>query len=531
MTILTPVFWGFLLTLLFVYYNVPKQYGWVSLLAASMVFYCWNGNYKALFYLLATASTTWLAALLIDRISQWTREYLRLNTELDAAEKKAFRERSRRSKKTVFLLTLCANLSVLCVVKYSAFAAENLVKVWNSLNRAEISSPEWNFLVPLGISFYTFQSLGYLIDVYQGKYRAEPNFAKHLLFVSWFPQIIQGPIGRCDQLASQLTEARSFDYGNLKRGAVRMLWGYMKKLVIADRLAPLVAAVCKEPDAYDGGMVALAVLLYTIQLYADFSGGIDIVGGASELFGVRLTPNFQRPYFASSLGDFWRRWHISLGAWMRDYVFYPLAMSKKMLWVSQRLKKYSRTAARAFPAAVGNVVIFLLVGLWHGAQWRYIFWGLYNGVILACAAFLEPAFRRFHEKRPALKTNPAWRGFCILRTFAIVYVGNYFDCFAQIADVFRMLKRSLLDVHPSAVTLEALSELGLGQRELVILAAAVLLLTLVSCAQERGVQVRQWLDRRPAAVRWLLLYALIFFVIAFAAMGTSATEGFLYEIF
>ncbi len=257
MSFLSPSFFVFILICLFIYYLIPKRFQWYILLIASLLFYCWGGRYKAIVYLLCTAFSTWLAALMIDALSGWVSEYFRLNKELSKSERKVVSEKSKRTKKIIFLCGMVLNILILCIIKYTNFAIKNIAQLWSIFTVSEVSTPVLSFLVPLGISFYTFQSLGYLIDVYWGKYRAEKNFAKYLLFVSYFPQIVQGPIGRYDQLAAQLTKQNQFQYENLKHGAILMLWGYMKKLVIADRIAPLVATVCKSPGEYDGSVIVL----------------------------------------------------------------------------------------------------------------------------------------------------------------------------------------------------------------------------------------------------------------------------------
>lgn len=531
MSILSPAFFAFLTALLIVYYCSPKRYRWIALLLASLVFYCWGGRFKPLLYIGVTSFSTWLAALMMDRLNKWIKEYLRLNTQLEPKEKKAAKARCARNRKIIFLAVLILNLLILGVIKYTNFTLESLTGIWNALSGASAAPAKIDFLVPLGISYYTFQSIGYLIDIYQGKYDAESNYGKYALFVTYFPQIIQGPIGRYNHLGPQLTASNSFDPQNLKRGAILMLWGGMKKIVIANHLAPLVTEVCGNSANYDGSLILLATLSYCFQLYADFSGGIDMVRGASEMFGVKLAENFKRPYFAVSLGDFWRRWHISLGGWMRDYVFYPFAMSKRTMNLSKKIKVRNKYLAKAFPAIAGNVVVFLIVGLWHGAEWRFVLWGLYNGVLLGTTVLLEPLYDRFHSRFYGLKTSAIWHGFQIARTFLIVWIGNYFDCCQGIRDAFEMMRRSILDFHISALSIDTIQNLGVDHRGSLGLAIALPLLLIVSCAQERGVEVRKWLDQRYIAIRWILLYGLIFFTIAFAATGFDALEGFMYEIF
>ncbi len=531
MSLISPVFLLFLLTLIIVYYCCPAKYRWQILLLASLVFYCWGGEYQALLYLLTTAFTTWFAAVVISRISKYNTKYFQLDTGLNSEEKKALKANALREKQIVLFFTLILNLLILGIVKYANFTIKNFFQIWNLFGYSHTTIPTLKLLVPLGISFYTFQSLGYLIDVYRGQIKAEQSFARYLLFVSYFPQIIQGPIGRYDSLSQQLSVSHQFHYENLKHGAILMLWGYVKKLVIADRIAPFVIAVSKTPEKYDGSIIVVCVLFYSIQLYADFSGGIDIIRGISQMFGIHLTSNFKRPYFATSLGDFWRRWHISLGAWMRDYVFYPLATSKWVTKIAKSIKKSNKNLAKAFPAIIGNLLVFFIVGLWHGAEWKYIIWGIFNGTILAISILLEPFYSRFRETFPSLKINPLWHAFQIVRTFFIVWLGDFFDICSEIRMAFFMIKKAFFDFHISALKSGDVLSLGLGKQDYIILLLAVLLLFIISLFQENGVEIRRWLDHQCIFVRWLLLYALLFFFISFAVTGIDAMEGFMYAIF
>lgn len=531
MSLISPVFLLFLLTLIIIYYYSPTKCRWQILLLASLVFYCWGGEYQALLYLLTTAFTTWFAAIIIDRISMYSTKYFHLDTKLNSEEKKVLKANALREKQKVLFFTLILNLLILGIVKYADFVVKNFLQIWNWFDASSNTIPTLKLLIPLGISFYTFQSLGYLIDVYRGQTKAEQNFAKYLLFVSYFPQIVQGPIGRYDSLAPQLSAPHQFHYENLKHGAILMLWGYVKKMVIADRIAPFVITVSKTPEKYDGSIIVVCVLFYTIQLYADFSGGIDIISGASQMFGIHLTSNFKRPYFATSLGDFWRRWHISLGAWMRDYVFYPFVTSKWVIKIAKSIKRSNKNLAKAFPAMVGNFLVFFIVGLWHGAEWKYIIWGIFNGMILSISILLEPLYSRFREIFPFVKTNPLWHVFQIARTFFIVWIGDFFDICSEIGMAFFMMKKAFFDFHISMLKSGDILSLGLGKKDYIILLLAVLLLFIISLFQEKGIEIRRWLNHQCIVVRWLLLYILLFFFISFSVTGTDAMEGFMYAIF
>ena len=500
------------------YYGCPLRLRWMLLLVFSYGYYALCGA-RALPFLLLTTASTWAGALAIGRIAERSKADLRARkAELDAAGKKALKAAARRRQRAVLVAVLLLNFGVLALLKY----------VPPLLSAA--GKPSLELLLPLGISFYTFQSTGYLIDVYSGKTAPERNPARYALFVSFFPQLIQGPIGRYDQLAGQLTEPHRFDWTNIHRGLLLMLWGFFKKKVIADRALPLVSEVFGSQGAYGGAVIVVGVLFYSLQQYCDFSGGIDLVTGAAELMGIHLAPNFRRPYFAVSLGDFWRRWHISLGAWMRDYVFYPFALTKPMTRLSRAAKGVlGADVARALPAALGNILVFLLVGVWHGASMNYVLWGLYNGVILAASALLEPAYKHANERLGRLTRTRGFHVLRVLRTFLIVNIGWYFDRCARAADAFAMLGRTVSAPRLSQLTDGTLLTLGLKAGDYRILAVSTAILFAVSLLQERGVSIRTSVLRLPTPVRVLLLYGFMYFVLAAFAGAESA--GFIYAIF
>ena len=403
-----------------VYHLCPAKIRWVVLLLASYGFYA-SRSLAGLPFIWVTTGTTWLAALAIARIGESGKARLKA---AEKERKKAIRAAARRRQRAVMLAALLLNFGLLAVLKYT-----DDVRGW-------FGASPLGLLLPLGISFYTFQSMGYLLDVYNGKYAPQRNLARFALFVSFFPQLIQGPIGRYDQLEKQLENGGE---GDVPRAFLLMLWGLAKKMIVADRALPMVSAVFDAPGGtWGGAMAVVGVLAYSVQQYCDFSGGIDLVAGIAELFGIRMAENFRRPYFAVSLGDFWRRWHISLGAWMRDYVFYPFALSKPVSRLSKAAKgRFGAAFARALPAALGNILVFALVGVWHGATSNYILWGLYNGVILAVTALLEPRYKRLNERCARLTATRGFHAFRVLRTFVIVNIGWFFDRCATAGDAVR----------------------------------------------------------------------------------------------
>ena len=516
MSLFTLIAFAFLCAAL--YYLCPDRFKWMLLLLASYAYYAYCGA-NALPFILLTTLSTWAGALCIGRIGEQSKAVLKARrAELDSAGKKTLKAQAKRRQRAVFFAVLLLNFGVLALLKYTS-------PLLTAMGR-----PALNLLLPLGISFYTFQSMGYLIDVYNGKYAPQRNPAKFALFISFFPQLIQGPIARFDQLAAQLETPHRFDIANIERGALLMLWGFFKKKVIADRALPLVSAVFGRQEAYGGAVIVVAVLLYSLQQYCDFSGGIDLVTGIAELFGIRLAPNFRRPYFSVSLGDFWRRWHISLGAWMRDYVFYPFALTKPMTRLSRAAKGVlGADVARALPAALGNILVFLLVGVWHGASMNYVLWGLYNGVILAASALLEPAYKHANERLGRLTRTRGFHVLRVLRTFLIVNIGWYFDRCAHLSDAFPMLLRTFTQPMFSQLTDGTLLTLGITGAGFAILAASTVILFAVSAMQERGIGVRSYVLSRKLPVRWALLYAMILFVMLFYV--PNALTGFIYAAF
>ena len=513
------VLMGFSCVCAALYYICPHRLRWMLLLAVSYAYYAVCGA-AALPFMLLTTLSTWAGALFIGRIAQANKDALKAGrAALTAQQKKEMKAAAKKRQRIIFYAVLVINFGVLALLKYSdpvmgLFGAQPL-----------------GLLLPLGISFYTFQSMGYLIDVYNGKYAPEKNPAKFALFVSFFPQLIQGPIARFDQLGSQLLRPNRYDLKNIQSAALLMLWGFFKKKVVADRALPLVIEVFENQGAYGGAVIVLGVLFYSLQQYTDFSGGIDLVTGIAQLFGIQLAPNFKRPYFSVSLGDFWRRWHISLGGWMRDYVFYPFALTKPVSRLSKAAKeKFGTDFGRALPAALGNVLVFFLVGIWHGAQMNYVLWGLYNGLILAMSALLEPAYKRFNDANSALTASKGFYLFRVLRTFVIVNIGWYFDRCVRAGDAFVMLYKTAVEPRFAQLADGTLLRLGVSAKDYRILALSTVILFAVSLAQERGVRMREWVFGRRLALRWGILLAFAFFVIATFVYG-SGNAGFMYAAF
>lgn len=316
-----------------VYYLLPERRRWILLLLSSMLFYL-SASPKGLVYMLSTAGVSFLVAKRMQK--QQDAADAELKTLTDRTEKKERKARCRHEKKKTAAFGLLFSFGILAVLKYTNFFIWNLAPLFHTQWKAV------HFFVPMGISFYTFSIASYLFDVYYNKYRAEEHFFHYALYVSWFPALLQGPISRNNDLRHEFFEKEHpFDLKQTEFALQRILWGFFKKLVIADRAAQVVTYIYRDYAELPWYIIAFGLFMYSIELYGDFAGGMDVAIGVSELFGIKLKENFNQPYFSKSLAEFWRRWHITLGTWMKDYVFYPFAVSKTALNMGKRLGKKS----------------------------------------------------------------------------------------------------------------------------------------------------------------------------------------------
>ena len=510
-----------------VYFLFPlKKQKWTVLLVASYVFYLFAG-YKYVAFILFTTVSTYLFALWINRIGVKSKETLKLNKQTwDRDKKKKFKNSIKHRKRLVMALVLLVNFGILAFLKYYNFFAGSLNDVMGVFGIG-FSAPTLKLFLPLGISFYTFQSMGYIVDVYREKVAPEKNIAKLALFVSFFPQIIQGPISFYDQLAHQLYEPHKFDFTRFKYGMELILWGFFKKLIIADRAVVAINTVTADYAAYNGTTLTFTILLYALQLYADFSGGIDISRGVAQIFGIDMVDNFKRPYFAKSINDYWRRWHITLGAWLKNYLFYPLAMSNLFINASKKMKgtKFGSTKAGAhiakvLPTSIASLIVFLVVGIWHGANWKYVAFGIWNGGIIMISILLKPVFDWVLAKLKINAQSFAYGVFQMLRTFLVVLVGYVFDVAPNFAQAMNTFKLAFVD-QSFSVGWSQISELGLDKFDYAIIIFAMIVVFVASVIQERhsSTTIREMLDRKPFALRGLVIFAGLMLVLVFGIYG------------
>ena len=523
-------FIGFMAVLLLAYYLVPKKCQWPLLLAASYIFYFLAGA-GYLVYILVTTLTVYFAARMIDRNAGRQSDYLKEHkAELSKEEKKAYKEKQRKVRLRWMILCLLLNLGILAVVKYTNFFISNV----NGILKAFGGTAQFSFItlaLPMGISFYTFQAVGYLIDVYRGTVPAEKNPFRFALFVSFFPQLIQGPISRFGDLAKTLFEKHPFDSRTVCYGLQRVLWGYFKKLVVADRILAGVSTIIGDAGAYQGAYVLVGMLFYTCELYADFTGGIDITIGISQALGVTVQENFNLPYFSRSLKEYWRRWHISMCSWFRDYIFYPVSISRPMQKFTRFSKKhFGERVGRRLPMYLSSFTVWFATGIWHGASWNFIVWGLGNWAILMASEELEPLYERFHKRFGA--RGRLYAVFQMLRTFLLVCCLNIFDCYASLGDTFRAFGSMFTVPNWNVLWDGSLMGLGLTMLDYGILAGGVAVMFGVSLLKRTGGSVRERIGKRPYPLRFAVWYGLFLIVLLMGAYGIGYDASqFIYNQF
>ena len=517
MTYTSLGFAGFIIILFIIYYLSNRidngKYQWTVLLAGSCFFYIYN-SYLYSVFILFTIATIYLATKSIQAISDTTSKTVKENKGVwDSDTKKKYKKDQNSKMQRILILTLVLNFGILFLLKYFNALSGGLYSIMGLSGEA----PRIGLLLPLGISFYTFQSTGYLIDVYRGNAEAESNPLKLALFVSFFPQIVQGPIGAFDELHHQLIEPRSLKWTDFKYGMELVIWGLFKKMIVADRAVMIINTFTanggteKYPHEgpYGGTAVLFVAIIYAIQLYADFSGGIDVSRGVARIFGINLAQNFRQPYFATSLNDYWRRWHISLGAWMKKYVFYTLATSSTFLKMGKRLGM-----------GLASFIVFLLVGIWHGSNAKYLAFGIWNGAVIMIAILIEPELIKLREALH-IKAEALWyRVFQMARTFVLVLVGYYFDIATDLRDALSMLKRTITDQSIRVFASEWRS-LGMRKLEYLILIAGVMAIFYFSVRleQEKLETPSDLLERRSGLTQWIVITSAIILIILMGIYG------------
>lgn len=516
-------FLAFLLITVILYYILPRKHQWKLLLVASYIFYFFCGKWY-LPYIIATTVSAFIASHFMNRNLVREKEYIQnKKDELSKDERKAYKAAEKKKRLKMLIFTLVFNFGILGVLKYTGFTINNINSVIHIFDDStSLNIPK--LILPLGISFYTFQTMGYLIDVYREKTYYEKNIFKLALFVSFFPQLLQGPISRHSDMANELYCGHELKFENISAGALRVVYGYFKKLVIADTVMIAISTVIGTPDKYNGAYVLFLIFAYSAQIYADFTGGIDITIGIAEMLGIKLKENFDHPFASTSTKEYWNRWHITMGSWFTDYIFYPMSISKPM----QKLSKASRAKlgneiGKRVPVYFATIVTWFLTGLWHGASWNFIVWGLLNCIVILVSQELTPLYAKFHKKFPHLKENYIYTLFCRCRTFILMGTIRILDCYRNVPTTFKGIGSMFTDLDSYREMFSGgILKLGLDIKDFAVIICAVALVCIISKFQmANGESLRHKLTNKP-----LLLFASMAVLIIIISIFGSYGLGF-----
>ncbi len=459
---------------------VPGRFRWLILLGASLLFYAsWSLSFFPTLFLVTACS--WTAGWFVGRMpagSRWRR--------------------------TVLSLGILSSLAPLLFCKYWNFLAQTAIRAFSGIEAGPNEAVLVRFVVPVGISFFTFKAVGYVVDVFRGTVPAERNPVRYLLFVSFFPAVVSGPIDRAGALLPQLASPRPFEYERARTGALLLAWGLFQKLVVADPLSVVVNRCWSDPAGGTGGAFALALLFYAVQIYCDFAGYSNMAIGSAKLLGIDLAENFRNPYFATSLQDFWRRWHISLSTWFRDYVYISLG-GNRCSWLRHKFNLFAT---------------FVASGLWHGAGWTFLAWGAIHGAVIAFEASVFP--KRKDGRKPF--RPPSW--IMLPVTFAVVCLAWVFFRSESGADALLVLRKLAgAALSPGHAWRDAVSFARFEAQDALRYLVPLLLLFSRDLVLER-----KWNERvrLPAAVRWAGYLAFVAFCVVHHLKWGVASESFIY---
>ena len=507
---------------LIVYYSLPRNIRWVSLLVSSLAFYVLAG-FNALIYIIFTSILVYFIALKLQKINDKQKNLFNSkDNDWLKEHKKEYTNNFKKEKKKYLLLALIISLGILIIVKYLPTFLNSAI-LFFSINTNPV-----NILMPLGISFYTFTSIAYLVDIFYGKIEAEKNYFKFLLFISFFPAIVQGPISRANQLLPQLIKGNAFNTQKFCFGSQLILWGLIKKLVIADILVMFSNSILNDINNYSGSVILLATIFGSIELYTNFSGGIDIIRGVAECFGIDMVQNFKQPFFSVGLTDYWRRWHISLGAFMKDYVLMPLNLSKFMMKIGKKSRnKFGVKVGKLVPVFISTFIVFFLVGIWHGPNFKYIVFGLLNGFITS----MESLYQNLKTKKEYTKIGKTIKYvFSLMYGILIVHFVKIISMSNNVTSAFTTFEKIIFDFNIHSLNISILDNLQINVFSIIIAILTFILVLFVEILKENNIQVRNLILKQNIVIRYAIWIGLIFFMLIYSSHG-NAMGGFAYEGF
>lgn len=507
-------FLAFLVICVVAYFAVPVKARGYVLLVASLVFYGIAGV-EFFPFIVSAMLVSFLCARGIGRIYDQRDAQLE---GLERAEKAKVKEGARTRAKTLMLVALVVLVGTLCYTKFFGYILELLSSTFGAAGLSAVT-----IIIPLGISYYTFATVGYVLDIYWERYKPEPNFLKYATYVCYFPHILQGPIPRYDRLGVQLFQEHRFDYRRVCFGAQLIVWGFFEKLVIADRLGVFVRNTYDCYTDINGAILIVATLFYAVQIYTDFRGCVDIARGISQIFDITLEDNFRQPYFSQSVAEYWRRWHITLGAWFKDYLCMPVAVAGWTKKVSKFCRsKWGRTAGKNAVTICSLIAVWLCTGIWHGTGVNYILWAVWQGGIIALSTVLEPNYRKWKDALHITDTANYWQLFRILRTFVLcAIIPRVITRAPSLIAAAVIFKRMVFNVNPALWFDGTLFTYGLSGANFCFALLCILILFVVGVLKERGVEIRQSVAKWPLPLRWAFYLAAVFSVVIFGVYGAG----------
>ena len=516
MTYCSVLYLAIFLPLTVILYNVlPQKHRWKVLLIMSYLFFFSISRKLIIFIILSSFSIhhfgLWLSSIQEERN--------KLLKEAEKEAKKGIRAEYLKKQRRVLILATIIHIGILLVLKYTGFIGENINALFKAFNLSfSITIPK--LAMPIGISFYTLQAVSYIVDVYHEKIQADKNLGRLCLFMTFFPQIVEGPICRYSETAMQLWEGKRTTFKDLTYGMQRIGYGMLKKLIIADRLNTFIGNIFTGYAELDGGVAFIGMVLYTLQLYMDFSGTMDMVIGSAEIFGVKMPENFRQPFFSKTISEFWTRWHITLGAWLRDYVFYPLSLSEplKKLTTNGR-KKLGKHYGPLLASAIALFCVWFSNGLWHGAAWTFIFFGMYHFVLILSGKIFEPQTNWIKKKLHINSEHFLYKGFQIIRTVLLVFVGELFFRAETLKAGFTMLGKMFSNFTLESITNGKILTLDMDVQDFVIIAIFTIFFFVMSILKEKNIDIREKIASKNIVIRWVIYYSLMIAILIFGAYG------------
>ena len=505
------VYMFLMLPALIILYNIlPKKIRPYALLFASFVFF-WLISNNLIIYLLLSILSIYIAGIAMYYIDK--KKDMKLEN-YDKDDKKSIKKKYKNLKKIILIIAILFNVFFLFFFKYLNFFSLNANLIFKT------SFEIVKRLAPIGISFYTLSALSYLVDVYNEKIKADKNIFRVALFLSFFPTIMEGSICRYSDTAESLWEGKRVTYKNFCFGYQRILWGLFKKAVIANRFNILVKLIFADYQSYGGLSVALAIMGYTIMLYMEFSGTMDIVIGSGEIFNVKIPENFKRPFFSKNVSEFWTRWHITLGTWFKDYIFYPISFSAPVKKLTKVLKKVVKPrTAGTLSAGIALFVVWFLNGLWHGAGYTFLVFGLYHFIMIFFGGLFEPLIIKICEKLRINRKNIFYRVFQSVKLTILIFIGEVFFRAPDLKTAFGMLTKVFTNFNFKPLKNGELMTLGLDVKDYAVLFIAIVLVGIIGLIKEKDINIRETIANKKIVLRWAIYFALIFGIIIFGAYG------------